>query len=106
MTKFMFSALCAAAMVTSVSAQGGKDMLSKVLFPMLLSAWVFPLRRRDRRYRKSRHAACRCRFCAYLIRPGKENAIEYGFSLVPFDKKEDYKYLIHQTALVFFRKSV
>ncbi len=28
MTKFMFSALCAAAMVTSVSAQGGKDMLS------------------------------------------------------------------------------
>ena len=32
----------------------------------------------------------------YLIRPGKENAIEYGFSLVPFDKKEDYKYLIRQ----------
>ena len=28
MTKFMFSALCAAAMVTSVSAQGGTDMLS------------------------------------------------------------------------------
>ena len=28
MTKFMFSALCAAALVTSVSAQGGKDMLS------------------------------------------------------------------------------
>ena len=28
MTKFMFSALCAAVMVTSVSAQGGKDMLS------------------------------------------------------------------------------
>ena len=26
----------------------------------------------------------------YLIRPGKENAIEYGFTLVPFDKKEDY----------------
>ena len=26
----------------------------------------------------------------------KENAIEYGFSLVPFDKKEDYKYLIRQ----------
>ena len=32
----------------------------------------------------------------YLIRPGKENAIEYGFTLVPFDKKEDYKYLIRQ----------
>ena len=28
--------------------------------------------------------------------PGKENAIEYGFTLVPFDKKEDYKYLIRQ----------
>ena len=28
MTKIMFSALCAAAMVTSVSAQGGKDVLS------------------------------------------------------------------------------
>lgn len=23
----------------------------------------------------------------YLIRPGKENTIEYGFSLVPFDKR-------------------
>lgn len=28
MTKFMFSALCAAAMATSVAAQGGKEMLS------------------------------------------------------------------------------
>lgn len=27
MTKFMFSALCAAAMVTSVSAQGGKEKI-------------------------------------------------------------------------------
>ena len=27
----------------------------------------------------------------YLIRPGVENAIEYGFSIVPFDKKADYK---------------
>lgn len=26
-------------------------LLFLVLFPMLLSAWVFPLRRRDRRYR-------------------------------------------------------
>lgn len=30
----------------------------------------------------------------YLIRPGKENAIDYGFTLVPFDKKTDYKKLI------------
>lgn len=33
---------------------------------------------------------------AYLIRPGRANAIEYGFSIVPFDKKEDYKSLILQ----------
>ena len=32
----------------------------------------------------------------YLIRPGVENAIEYGFSIVPFDKKADYKNLIYQ----------
>lgn len=32
----------------------------------------------------------------YLIRPGVENAIEYGFSIVPFDKKTDYKNLIYQ----------
>ena len=32
----------------------------------------------------------------YLIRPGKDNAIEYGFAIVPFDKKEDYKNLILQ----------
>lgn len=30
----------------------------------------------------------------YLIRPGKENAIEYGFTIVPFDKKTDFKKLI------------
>lgn len=30
----------------------------------------------------------------YLIRPGKENVIDYGFTLVPFDKKTDYKELI------------
>ena len=32
----------------------------------------------------------------YLIRPGVENTIEYGFSIVPFDKKADYKNLIYQ----------
>ncbi|WP_281644426.1 glycoside hydrolase family 2 TIM barrel-domain containing protein [Bacteroides zoogleoformans] len=32
----------------------------------------------------------------YLIRPGKTNVIEYGFSIVPFDKKEDYRTLILQ----------
>lgn len=32
----------------------------------------------------------------YLIRPGVENAIEYGFSIVPFDKKADYRNLIYQ----------
>ena len=30
----------------------------------------------------------------YLIRPGKENAIEYGFTIVPFDKKTDFKKFI------------
>ena len=30
----------------------------------------------------------------YLIRPGKENVIEYGFTIVPFDKKTDFKKLI------------
>lgn len=30
----------------------------------------------------------------YLIRPGKKNAIEYGFTIVPFDKKTDFKKLI------------
>lgn len=32
----------------------------------------------------------------YLIRPGKGNRIEYGFTFVPFDKKEDYKQLIRK----------
>lgn len=32
----------------------------------------------------------------YLIRPGKENAIEYSFSIIPFDKKTDFKKLIYQ----------
>ena len=32
----------------------------------------------------------------YLIRPGKDNTIEYGFAIVPFDKKTDYKNLIQQ----------
>ena len=30
----------------------------------------------------------------YLIRPGKENAVSYGFALVPFKKNEDFKSLI------------
>lgn len=30
----------------------------------------------------------------YLIRPGKENAINYGFAIVPFDKHADYLQLI------------
>ncbi len=32
----------------------------------------------------------------YQIRPGKGNAIEYGFAIVPFDKKADYKRLIRK----------
>lgn len=32
----------------------------------------------------------------YLIRPGQANAIEYGFTLVPFDKHEDFQRLIVQ----------
>lgn len=32
----------------------------------------------------------------YQIHPGKDNAIEYGFSIVPFDKKENYKRLIRE----------
>lgn len=32
----------------------------------------------------------------YLIRPGKQNAINYGFTIVPFDKKTDFKRLIYK----------
>lgn len=32
----------------------------------------------------------------YLIRPGKEHAIDYGFTIVPFDKKTDFKSLIYK----------
>lgn len=32
----------------------------------------------------------------YLIRPGKDKTIEYGFTIVPFDKKTDYKNLIYK----------
>ena len=32
----------------------------------------------------------------YLIRPGKQNAINYGFTLVPFGRKTDFRNLIYQ----------
>lgn len=32
----------------------------------------------------------------YLIRPGKENAIDYGFAIVPFEKHADYLQLIRK----------
>ena len=32
----------------------------------------------------------------YLIRPGKDKAIEYGFTIVPFGNKDDYRKLIQQ----------
>lgn len=32
----------------------------------------------------------------YLIRPGKNNVIEYGFAIIPFGKKSDYKKMIYQ----------
>ncbi|EJW97939.1 glycoside hydrolase family 2 [gut metagenome] len=32
----------------------------------------------------------------YLIRPGKENAIDYGFAIVPFQKHTDYLQLIRK----------
>lgn len=32
----------------------------------------------------------------YLIRPGKDTTIEYGFTIIPFDKKTDYKNLIYK----------
>lgn len=32
----------------------------------------------------------------YLIRPGKQNAISYGFAIVPFDKGTDFKSLIYR----------
>lgn len=33
---------------------------------------------------------------AYLMFPGKQNTIEYGFTLVPFGKKADFKRLIYK----------
>lgn len=32
----------------------------------------------------------------YLIHSGKENAVSYGFAIVPFDKKTDFKSLIYK----------
>ena len=32
----------------------------------------------------------------YLIRPGRQNAISYGFAIVPFDKGTDFKSLIYR----------
>ena len=32
----------------------------------------------------------------YLIHSGKQNSISYGFTIVPFDKKTDFKSLIYQ----------
>jgi len=32
----------------------------------------------------------------YLIHSGKQNAIDYGFTIVPFDKKTDFKSLIYK----------
>lgn len=32
----------------------------------------------------------------YLLRPGRENAVGYGFTIIPFDKKQEYRKLIQQ----------
>jgi beta-galactosidase len=32
----------------------------------------------------------------YLIRPGKANAVSYGFAIVPFEKQDDFKTLIYK----------
>ena len=32
----------------------------------------------------------------YLIRPGRQNAVSYGFAIVPFDKGTDFKSLIYR----------
>ena len=58
MTKFMFSALCAAAMVTSVSAQGGKDMLSNGIK-------YLDVRSEERRVGKECLRLCRSRWSPY-----------------------------------------